>query len=277
MAAHIAVFLERISLSKRALQTAAIALRTAGIAPSCLRVELLTCNRIQSTLVPILLGRKPMDEESPPRLAALAGCKTEHCQGTFHVYLIKPSKYDDDGFVIRHWRGVVPSNSLACLHGLTADVQERGLLGQVEMRTHVIDESVSRIPLDEIARRNRAAGCRALACLVGVQTNQFCRAADITLSLRREGVPVMVGGFHVTGMLALFPGVSPEIRQLLDAGVSVVAGEVEHRWHELLRDAWEGKLQPIYRLIDDPPDLYEAACPCGTGGLRGCCGWTRSQ
>jgi radical SAM superfamily enzyme YgiQ (UPF0313 family) len=177
------------------------------------------------------------------------------------VYLIRPSKYDDDGFVIRHWRGVVPSNSLACLHGLTADVSERGLLGQVEIRTHVLDESVSRIPLDEIARQNRASGCRALACLVGVQTNQFPRAADIALSLRREGVLVMVGGFHVTGMLALFPRVSPEIQELLDAGVSVVAGEVEHRWHELLRDAWEGRLQPIYRLIDDPPDLYAAACP----------------
>jgi hypothetical protein len=36
---------------------------------------------------------------------------------------------------------------------------------------------------------------------------------------------------------------------------------VEHRWHQLLRDAWEGTLQPIYRLIDDPPDLSEAACP----------------
>ena len=179
----------------------------------------------------------------------------------FHVYLIRPSKYDDDGFVIWHWRGVVPSNSLACLHGLTEDVRQRGLLGDVEIRTHVIDESVRRIPLAEIARRNREAGCRALACLVGVQTNQFCRAADIALSLRREGVPVMVGGFHVSGMLAMFPGVSREIQELLDAGVSVVAGEVEHRWHELLRDAWEGRLRPIYRLIDDPPDLWDAACP----------------
>ena len=178
-----------------------------------------------------------------------------------HVYLIRPSKYDDDGFVIRHWRGVAPSNSLACLHGLTEDVRERGLLGEVEIRTHAIDESVTRIPLDEIARRNRTAGCRALACLVGVQTNQFCRAADIALSLRREGVPVMLGGFHVGGMLAMFQGVPPEIQELLDAGVSVVAGEVEHRWHELLRDAWEDRLQPIYRLIDDPPDLYDAACP----------------
>jgi radical SAM superfamily enzyme YgiQ (UPF0313 family) len=177
------------------------------------------------------------------------------------VYLIRPSKYDDDGFVIRHWRGVAPSNTLACLNGLTVEVGERGLLGDVELRTHALDESVSRIPLEEIARQNRVPGCRALACLVGVQTNQFCRAADIALALRREGVPVMIGGFHVTGMAALFPGIPPEIQQLLDAGVSVVAGEVEHRWHELLRDAWEGRLQPIYRLIDDPPDLYRAACP----------------
>ena len=180
---------------------------------------------------------------------------------TLHVYLIRPSKYDDDGFVIRHWRGIAPSNSLACLLGLTADVQERGLLGDVEIRTHVLDESVSWIPIDKIVRQSRAKGCRALVCLVGVQTNQFCRAADMALSLRREGVPVMLGGFHVTGMLALFPGVSPEIKTLLDAGVSVVAGEVENRWQELLRDAWEGRLQPIYRLIDDPPDLYAAACP----------------
>jgi len=55
--------------------------------------------------------------------------------------------------VIRHWRGVVPSNSLACLDGLTEDVRKGGLLGEVEIRTHVIDESVRRVPLDEIAAR----------------------------------------------------------------------------------------------------------------------------
>ena len=73
-------------------------------------------------------------------------------------------------------RGVA-SNSFACLHGLTEDVRKRGLLGEVEVRTHAIDESVRRIPLDEIARRNRAAGCRALACLVGVQTKRARTAA----------------------------------------------------------------------------------------------------
>jgi len=39
----------------------------------------------------------------------------------FVVYLIKPSKYDDEGYVIRYWRGILPSNTLACLYGLTED------------------------------------------------------------------------------------------------------------------------------------------------------------
>ena len=47
----------------------------------------------------------------------------------------------------------------------------------------------------------------------------------------------------------------------MDAGVTVVAGEVEHRWADLLRDACEGKLKPIYRFLDDPPDLSEAPRP----------------
>ena len=179
----------------------------------------------------------------------------------FHVFLVRPSKYDDEGFVIRHWRAVVPSNSLACLRGLTEDVRQRRLLGDVDLRIHAVDEAVTKIPLDKICRLSRRPGERVLVCLVGVQTNQFCRAADIALSLRREGVEVMIGGFHVSGMLAMFPTVSPEIQQLLDAGVSVVAGEVEHRWADLLSDAHQGRLQSVYRFLDDPPDLCRAPRP----------------
>jgi len=179
----------------------------------------------------------------------------------FHVFLVKPSKYDDEGFVIRHWRGVLPSNTLACLHGLTEDVRRRRLLGDVDLRIHLLDEAVARIPLDRIARLNRRAGERVVVGLAGVQTNQFCRAADIALALRREGVAVILGGFHVSGMLAMFPSVSPEIQQLVDAGVSVVAGEVEYRWAEVLRDAYQGSLKPIYRFLDDLPDLSQAPRP----------------
>jgi len=179
----------------------------------------------------------------------------------FHVFLVRPSKYDDKGFVIRHWRAVVPSNSLACLYGLTEDVRRRRVLGEVDLRIHVVDEAVDKMPLDRIFRLNRRAGERVLVCLVGVQTNQFCRAADIALALRRKEVAVMIGGFHISGMLAMFPTVSPEIQQLVDAGVSVVAGEVEHRWADLLQDAHEGKLKPVYRFLDDLPDLSDAPCP----------------
>ena len=186
----------------------------------------------------------------------------------FHVFLVRPSKYDEEGFVIRHWLAVVPSNSLACLHGLTEDVRRRRLLGDVDIQIHVVDEAVTKIPLGRISRLNRRAGERVLVCLVGVQTNQFCRAADIALALRREGVEVMIGGFHVCGMLAMFPEAPPEIQQLVDAGVSVVAGEVEHRWARLLRDAYEGKLAPIYRFLDDPPDLYQAPGPLKDNSSR---------
>jgi radical SAM superfamily enzyme YgiQ (UPF0313 family) len=179
----------------------------------------------------------------------------------FHVFLVRPSKYDDEGFVIRHWRAVVPSNSLACMYGLTEDVRQRRVLGEVDLRIQVVDEAVNKTPLDRIFRLNRRAGERVLVCLVGVQTNQFCRAADIALALRREQVAVMIGGFHISGMLAMFPTVSSEIQRLVDAGVTVVAGEVEHRWADLLRDAYDGKLKPIYRFLDDLPDLSDAPCP----------------
>lgn len=187
----------------------------------------------------------------------------------FHVFLIKPSKYDDEGYVMRHWRGVLPSNTLACLHGLTEDVRRRGLLGPVDFRVHTFDETVEKLPLRKIAKLNRRNGERVVVCLVGVQSNQFCRASDIALELRREGVTVLIGGFHVSGVLALFPEVSPEIQKLLDAGVSVVAGEVEHRWDGLLRDAYEGRLQPIYQFLNDLPDLSDAPRPLiNTGYLR---------
>lgn len=161
----------------------------------------------------------------------------------------------------------MPSNTLACLYGLTEHVRESGALAPLELKIHAVDETVSKVPLRRIVRSHRPPRQRALACLVGVQSNQFERAADIALALRSEGVPVMIGGFHVSGMLAMFPEGSPEICRLTAAGVSVVAGEIEGRWAELLRDAAEDRLQPIYRFLEDPPDLWEAASPRADAAL----------
>jgi radical SAM superfamily enzyme YgiQ (UPF0313 family) len=184
-----------------------------------------------------------------------------HKPHRLRVFLIKPSKYDDDGYVMRHWRGVLPSNTLACLQGLTEDVSKQGSLGDVDVTVQALDDTVEKIPVEKIARANRKPGQKVIVGLVGVQTNQFPRASDLALALRAEGVTVILGGFHVSGVLALFPDVSSEIQELIDAGVSIVAGEVEHCWANILNDALEGRLEPIYRLIDNLPDLYEVPRP----------------
>ena len=44
--------------------------------------------------------------------------------------LLKPSRYDDEGYVIRHCRGVLPGNKLTCLSSLTEDLKRRRALGR---------------------------------------------------------------------------------------------------------------------------------------------------
>ena len=48
----------------------------------------------------------------------------------FPVFLIKPSHYDDDGYVIRWMRSVIPSNTLATMYGLMKIPQTRFQLGE---------------------------------------------------------------------------------------------------------------------------------------------------
>jgi hypothetical protein len=62
-------------------------------------------------------------------------------------------------------------------------------------------------------------------------------------------------------MLALSPAITPEIQELIDLGVTVVKGEVEETWGDLLRDAAEDRLQPVYDFLDRKPDLYAQPIP----------------
>lgn len=47
----------------------------------------------------------------------------------FLVELIKPSHYDDDGYVIQWWKAWIPANSLSSVFGLTQDLAQRKVLG----------------------------------------------------------------------------------------------------------------------------------------------------
>src|SRR5215213_4182853 len=117
----------------------------------------------------------------------------------FCLILIKPSHYDDDGYVIQWFRSAIPSNTLACLYGLALDCAQRRVLGDdVDIDIHAYDETNTRIYPDSIAKLVERADA-GMVMLVGVQSNQFPRALDIAAPLRKKGIAVAVGGFHVRG------------------------------------------------------------------------------
>jgi hypothetical protein len=49
----------------------------------------------------------------------------------FQLVLIKPSHYGDNGYVIRWWRAMVPSNSLAAVYAIAADCAEQEAIRRV--------------------------------------------------------------------------------------------------------------------------------------------------
>src|SRR5215471_4002121 len=174
----------------------------------------------------------------------IGGTKTTQ---VFSLYLIKPSHYDDDGYVIQWARSSIPANTLATLNGLVLDCAERRILGEnVELRVTSWDETNTRIRTDRIIRQIGASGGHGLVALVGVQSNQFPRAVDIARPLRAAGLPVAIGGFHVSGCLAMLPEISPELQEAMDLGITLFAGEVEGRMDDLLRDAYRDELKPLY-------------------------------
>jgi radical SAM superfamily enzyme YgiQ (UPF0313 family) len=180
----------------------------------------------------------------------------------FLVELIKPSHYDDDGYVIQWLRGWIPSNSLSAMYGLFLAARERRVLGDdVEIDVTARDETTSVLPVGRIIRRFRRNGYGGLVCLVGVQTNQFPRALDLARRLRAAGVQVAIGGFHVSGCVAMLPELPVELRDALALGVTLFAGEAEGRIDELLRAAHERRLEPMYNFMADLPHLEGQPVP----------------
>ena len=175
--------------------------------------------------------------------------------------LVKPSHYDDDGYVIQWQRCPVPSNSLAVIYGLALDCARRKVLGDdVEIEIHPIDETIARVRPKRIASLINGADA-GMVMLVGVQSNQFPRALDIAAVLRERGIMVAVGGFHVSGTLAMLKDRDPDVRRAEEMGVSLFAGEAEGRLDLVLQDAAKKELKPLYNFMDDLPELGGAITP----------------
>lgn len=179
----------------------------------------------------------------------------------FHVEMIKPSHYDDEGYVIQWWKASIPSNSLASLYAIVQDAADRRVLGEeVTLTFDGWDECNTIISEGQVARRIADAGA-GIVFLVGVQSNQFPRALDMARVFRALGVDVVIGGFHVSGCLSMLDELPWDLKEALDLGVTLFAGEAEEHIDALLQDAFANRLQPTYNFLADLPGLQGAAVP----------------
>lgn len=80
---------------------------------------------------------------------------------------------------------------------------------------------------------------------------QIDEAYELARRFRAAGVPVVLGGPHVTAL--------PE--EAAATGAAVVAGEGEASWRQVLQDVERGALQPVYRADSGAFDLADAPMP----------------
>ncbi|HYC59230.1 MAG TPA: radical SAM protein [Thermoanaerobaculia bacterium] len=160
---------------------------------------------------------------------------------SLRVIILKPGKYDADGYVQRFRRGFMPNSTLTYLASLTPR----------ELDVTTIDEYVHS-DLDYLDLLRRDPSRKTLLAFAGVQSHQFQRALDLGAFARSRGVEsVVIGGPHP---------MTCDTSVLHGRGVSFSLSEAELVWPAILRDAMEGELRPVYGedarwgpQLDPPP------------------------
>ena len=156
-----------------------------------------------------------------------------------------------------------PTRSPACTAWLRTRAAARCSARASTSHIETYDETNRRVVPARIIRDLQRRGGRALVGIVGVQSNQFFRAVDLARPVsRRRKSPCCIGGFHVSGCIAMLPEMPAELREAQAMGISFFAGESEERrLDDVLRDAWAGTLKPLYNYMDDLPSLENEPAP----------------
>jgi hypothetical protein len=158
--------------------------------------------------------------------------------------IVKPSKYDETGFVERFRRGFMPNTTVPYLASMTPP-EVAG--SPCEVRT--VDEYVQ-TDLDYLSLFQREEGVRVLVALVGVQSHQLHRALDVAAYARSRGAQAVIGGPHP---------MTCDTTMLQGRGVAFALSEAEIVWPAILENALSGELAPVYgggrrweRRLDPP-------------------------
>jgi radical SAM superfamily enzyme YgiQ (UPF0313 family) len=171
------------------------------------------------------------------------------------ILVIKPSRYDDDGYVIQWWRSFMVSNVLTVIGGIVDDAAKRMALGpDVDIEYQMIDEFSS------VIRPAKLAGWlgqfdRAAVFLVGVQTSQFPRSLALARQFTDLGYATVIGGFHVSGTLSMAPDWEPAFADVPASGAILYGGELENGIDGLLADLWAGTPAPVYNHLKTAVDM----------------------
>jgi radical SAM superfamily enzyme YgiQ (UPF0313 family) len=190
-------------------------------------------------------------------------CQTASSYGVqqLDVTLIRPTNYTDDGYPIKTRIGVIRSNTLTQISTLVNDLVNEPFFKGMTLDVRKIDEAIEWIPVKENVHHSKEPGVKSIVMLVGVQTNQYPRALDIASKFRSYGIPVLIGGFHVSGMLAMI-GVTDDLTAAMSKGITLVAGEVEEgRLSGIVEDVLKGQAKPLYNFLNPTPSLLNVPLP----------------
>jgi radical SAM superfamily enzyme YgiQ (UPF0313 family) len=164
------------------------------------------------------------------------------------VYFIKPSRYDDQGYVEYFRWGIQPNNTLTVLAALNDSFnREHASKLNVCLETVIWDEvcdgAIAAETVQAIEERAAEDGVELLIGIAGVQSNQYPRGRDLALQFVAHGISTIMGGFHLSGY--------PPSREFLHrCGVSTAVGEAENFWTAIIHDFLDGQLKPNYCVTD---------------------------
>ncbi len=177
------------------------------------------------------------------------------------VTLIRPTNYTDDGYPIKTRVGVIRSNTLTQVGTLVRDLVNYPFFEGIQLSVRMCDEAIEWVPEKEVLLHTHEPHVRSIVMLVGVQSNQFPRALDIASRFLPHGIPVMIGGFHVSGMLSMI-GVTEDLKSAMSKGITLVAGEVEGgRLPAVVEEVLRGRSQALYNFLTPTPDLQNVPIP----------------